>query len=198
LIEPARSYLDLAEQMLDAPPVRLIAIGGLSGTGKSSIARRLGGELGCAPGARILRSDVTRKTMAGKAPEERLPAASYTAEQGHLVYQRLTDLAASLLAQKHMVIVDAVLAQPDERLAIEAVAREAGVPFTGFWLQTSDTVRADRVSRRTMDASDADATIVMRQTKAGIAAPDDWKAISTDGSLDEAAACLLALAQAKS
>ena len=61
----ARSYLELAAQFLRPRSCRLIAIGGLSGTGKSTLAAALAPCLG----ARVLRSDVIRKRLFGVAPE---------------------------------------------------------------------------------------------------------------------------------
>ncbi len=52
-------------------------IGGLPGTGKSTLARALAPELGAAPGALVLRSDEIRKRRHGVAPEQRLPADAY-------------------------------------------------------------------------------------------------------------------------
>ena len=49
------------------------AIGGLQGTGKSTLARALAPDLGPAPGALVLRSDEIRKRLLGRAPEETLP-----------------------------------------------------------------------------------------------------------------------------
>ena len=70
----ARRYLELAAQFLRPRSCRLIAIGGLSGTGKSTLAAALAPCLG----ARVLRSDVIRKRLFGVAPETQLPASAYT------------------------------------------------------------------------------------------------------------------------
>ncbi len=79
-IDQAQSYLDLAISLLVPPSVQLIAIGGASGTGKSTLARYLAPSLCGAPGARIIRSDVLRKRMAGVGSETPLSADFYTAE----------------------------------------------------------------------------------------------------------------------
>ncbi|HSA81548.1 MAG TPA: phosphotransferase, partial [Geminicoccaceae bacterium] len=54
-IEAARAYLGLAAGFLAPAPSRLVAIGGVSGTGKSTLARTLAPALGAAPGAVVLR-----------------------------------------------------------------------------------------------------------------------------------------------
>src|SRR5262249_5530613 len=69
----AREYLALARRLLTPEPPRLVAIGGLSGTGKSTLAYGLAPDLGATPGARVVRSDIVRKRLMGVAPEVRLP-----------------------------------------------------------------------------------------------------------------------------
>ena len=44
------------------------------------------------------------------------------------------------------VIVDAVHAKPEERAAIESLAAEVGVPFTGLWLEAPRDVMRARVA----------------------------------------------------
>jgi hypothetical protein len=61
----ALAYFELAGRYLDPPPPCLVAVGGLSGTGKTTLARALAPDLGAAPGALHLRSDVLRKQLAG-------------------------------------------------------------------------------------------------------------------------------------
>src|SRR6201993_4356368 len=79
----ARSYLELAAQFLRPRSCRLVAIGGLSGTGKSTLAAALAPSLG----ARVLRSDVIRKRLFAVAPETRLPPTAYTSQVSRRVYQ---------------------------------------------------------------------------------------------------------------
>ena len=65
--------------MIEPPPPRLVAVGGLSGTGKSALARALAPDLGPAPGAVVLRSDIERKALFGKDEQDKLPADAYAA-----------------------------------------------------------------------------------------------------------------------
>ncbi len=156
-------YFRAACAFLQAPPARLVAVGGLAGTGKSTLAAGLAPALAPAPGAVILRSDIERKAMAGKGETERLPPSAYSEGATQAVYARLRERAALALQAGHSVIVDAVHAHPDERVAIEAVAQDASVPFDGVWLEAPTPVLIERVSRRKGDASDADAAIVAQQ-----------------------------------
>ena len=178
--EEAQQYLELALSLLSPPSPRLIAVGGLSGTGKSTLARALAPSFGAAPGAVVLRSDLIRKEMAGVDPAMRLPAESYTREASTAVYARLCERAAQALAAGHAVVADAVFADPAERAAIEAVARKVGAAFNGLWLEGSQAVLEARIAARRGDASDATVEVLRRQTGFDLGAMG-WARVNADG-----------------
>jgi aminoglycoside phosphotransferase family enzyme/predicted kinase len=188
--EQGLPYLDLASAMLAPPPARLVAVGGLQGTGKSRLARALAPALGAAPGALVLRSDEIRKRRAGLAPEARLPAASYTPEASAAVFAELTALAAEALRGGHAAIADAAFLRPEERAAIEAARGDA--PFQGFWLEAPIEVLRARVEARRGDASDADAT-VLDAAAARDAGPIGWHRLDAAGDPIPAARNVLGL-----
>ena len=161
-------YLARAEAMLAPPPPRLVAVGGLQGTGKSRLARALAPALGAAPGALVLRSDEIRKRRAGRAPEERLPPEAYAPEASAAVFAELDALAAEALRGGHAVIADAAFLRDSERDAIEA-ARGAA-PFTGFWLEAPLPVLRARIESRRGDASDADVAVLEAAAARGVGA----------------------------
>ena len=175
LLETQR-YLDLAMRYITPSKARLIAIGGLSGTGKSTLARRLASDIGPAPGAVALRSDVIRKQLAGVDALERLGDDAYSAAMTARVYATIADRAREALLAGHGVIVDAVHARPAERDAIEAVARECGVRFQGIWLEASPDILASRIMKRRHDASDATVEILRRQLGYSLG-PIGWEKI---------------------
>lgn len=180
----ARGYLDAALAFLDRKPPRLIAVGGLSGTGKSTLAGKLAPLRGGAPGARWLRSDVLRKRLAGVLPEQPLPPEAYTREHSAEVYRTLLEEARRTLAAGVDVIVDAVFADPAERRAAADAAAHCGVPFTGLWLEApADTMRT-RVGVRHGDASDANAAVVDRQLSYDLGDLGTWRRINAGGSPD--------------
>lgn len=164
----ARQYLDMATTLLDVPTPRLIAIGGLSGTGKSTLARAIAPGLGGAPGALIVRSDEIRKRLLGVEPTTRLGPEGYTPAVTTRVYEAMARVAAEALAAGRTVVADAVHGTPAQRTGIAGVAREAGVSFTGLWLEAPQPVLQTRVETRPPDASDADAEIVKRQSMSEI------------------------------
>jgi predicted kinase len=149
--------------MIDPPPPQLIAVGGLSGTGKSVLARALGPHILPEPGALVLRSDVQRKTLFKVAEIEKLPAEAYTPEVTARIYETLAGKAQRALAAGHSVIVDAVFARPRERAPLEELARKIQVNFHGLFLTADLATRMARVGKRVNDASDADAKVAKSQ-----------------------------------
>ncbi|MDW6020298.1 AAA family ATPase [Mesorhizobium sp. BAC0120] len=163
LAAEAQSYFDLARMLLDERPACLIAIGGLSGSGKTTVAEALAAYVGQPPGARIVESDRIRKAMHGVPPETRLPEKAYRPEVSTRVYREMAWRASLILAEGGSVVADAVFDIPLNRARIESVASEAGVPFTGVWLHAEPTVLWQRVSERRHSASDATVDILSRQ-----------------------------------
>ena len=161
--DDGRHYLELARACLEPPPPCLIAIGGLSGAGKSTVARLLAPQLGGVPGALVLQSDVVRKRLFGVDPESRLPDSAYSPSASRRTHAALRDSAHLALATGATVVVDAVHARPKERREIETVATEAGAYFVGFWLDAPRQTLRDRVARRGCDVSDATVDVVGQQ-----------------------------------
>jgi aminoglycoside phosphotransferase family enzyme/predicted kinase len=159
----ARAYLNDAEAALTPQRPRLVAIGGLSGTGKSTLAAALAPELGRPPGARCLRSDVTRKLLFGTDPETPLPPPAYAPDITEHVYRDLRAGAAAALRAGYAAVIDAVSLRDDERRAFAAVAANAGVSFTGLWLEAPADTLIARVGARSGDSSDASPAIVAQQ-----------------------------------
>ncbi len=162
----------------------LVAVGGLSGTGKSVQARMIAPLLAPLPGAVVLRSDVLRKQVFGVDETDRLPAAAYQAEVSGRVYQMLEQRAGQILSQGHSVVVDAVFAREDERAATEAVAQKMNVSFNGIFLTTDLATRQRRIGQRTADASDATAKIAEFQENYDIGRLG-WATIDASGTPEQ-------------
>src|SRR5262249_19748224 len=148
LITAARTYFRLASALIAPQPPSLVAIGGLSGTGNSLLARALAPDLPPAPGAIVLRSDAERKALLGVAETDHLPADAYTVVAAARTYSALADKAGRITAAGHSVIVDAVFAEPHQRTAIAAVARANGVAFRGLFLTAALATRIGRLGTR--------------------------------------------------
>jgi aminoglycoside phosphotransferase family enzyme/predicted kinase len=184
IAEAARAYFRLATRLIAPPAPSLLAVGGLSGTGKSVLARALAPDLLPAPGAVVLRSDVERKAMFGLAETERLTPQAYSPDVTARVYASLADKARRITAAGHSAVVDAVYAQPQERAAIMAIAARAGVKFRGLFLTATLATRVARVGARSKDASDADPTIARGQ-ESYVLGHMDWTDVDASGTADE-------------
>ena len=184
----ARDYFALAQTLLAPPPPQLIAVGGLSGTGKSLLARALAPNVLPEPGAVWLRSDVERKALCGVAESERLPQAAYAREVTAKVYDELTGKARRVLAAGHSAVIDAVFATADERRAIAQAAGAAS--FHGLFLSAPLSTRVARVGSRQGDASDADAAVARAQERYDLG-PLNWQRVDAAGTPEQT------LAQAK-
>jgi len=182
--EEARSYLALAGQVLEPAQTELLAVGGLSGTGKSTVAAILGARLGRAPGARVLRSDVFRKRLAGVPPETRLPARSYTKRANAETYTALFESANDHLLFGTSVVLDAVFGSRSERDVAESLGTRDRVPFTGLWLEAPEADRLARVHERTGDASDATWKVVHEQSRRSVGELAHWHRMKANRPLE--------------
>lgn len=188
----AREYLAMAIAFLDPAPSRLIAVGGFSGTGKSTLARALAPGVGAAPGAVIVRSDEVRKALSGVPVFEPVGPEGYSDAMNARVYQILVERVGETLRAGHSVVADAVFSRPQDRAALEGVAAATGTPFCGLWLEAPETVLTARVDARGPDASDADATVVRHQVRQD-PGPINWHRIDANSRVDRVLARAAAL-----
>jgi aminoglycoside phosphotransferase family enzyme/predicted kinase len=154
----ARAYLARAGDYQAPAIATVLAIGGLPGTGKSTLARRMAPALGPAPGAVVLRSDEIRKRHFGVKPEAKLPQAAYAEAVNADIAAQLVAGVRAVAAAGHAVIADAMFLDKGARAAVQAAAGAA--PFTGLWLTAPMAVLRARVAARRGDASDADVTVL--------------------------------------
>jgi aminoglycoside phosphotransferase family enzyme/predicted kinase len=143
----ARRYVALALDFARESRPALVVVCGLSGSGKSTVARRLVDRLGF----EWLRSDEIRKRLAGVAPDERLSdgyaTGAYSREFTQKTYAALLSEAAARLHDGAGVIVDATFAAPAHRAEALALAAHAQVPV----LFVECTASHDEIVRRLTD-----------------------------------------------
>ncbi len=186
-IDDVHSYARLAGDVVEPQRPQLIVIGGLSGTGKTTLAQAIAAHVGTPPGAIHLRSDVERKLMHGVEMTHRLPPETYTPEARDAVYQRVLERAESVLRAGHPVVVDAVFLDAQSRGEVRALAARTGAAFRGFWLEAETLQMMARVTHRRADASDADPQVVAQQVRTVSGAPEDWQRVSTRGEVQDVA-----------
>jgi uncharacterized protein len=180
----ARGYFAFAQRAIAPPAPKFIAVGGLSGTGKTRLARMLAPHIGSMPGAVIVRSDVERKALFGAGETDRLPGEAYTPQATERVYAVLQDKARRILAAGHPILVDAVFAQAQERAALAAAAKAANIPLRGLFLTADLATRIARVGARVRDASDADEKIARAQESYDLGRLD-WTQINASGTPED-------------
>jgi aminoglycoside phosphotransferase family enzyme/predicted kinase len=161
-----RGHLALAERLSRPAPAALVAMHGLSGSGKTTVSQRLLEALG----AVRLRSDVERKRLHGLAAQARTGSAPggglYTAADDRLTYERLAALADECLAAGWPVIVDATFLERRWRELFRDYARERAVPFVLLACAAPEETLRGRVAARergAADASEAGIAVLERQ-----------------------------------
>jgi uncharacterized protein len=182
--QEAKRYFDLAGGLAMPKPALLVAIGGLSGTGKSVLARGLAGVIEPAPGAVIVRSDVLRKRLFHVTETTSLPDAAYQTETSQRVYEMLAQTAQRLLAQGCSVILDAAFMQESQRAGLSDLARKHDAAFVGLFLTADLATRLARIAQRKRDASDATRDVALKQESAAIGAID-WHMVDASGTPDD-------------
>ncbi|MGB3243562.1 MAG: AAA family ATPase [Sulfitobacter sp.] len=190
----AERYLAEAVSILSSPKPALVLVGGLSGSGKSTVARELAPQIGSVPGAVVLRSDTERKALRGAKLQTHLAAAAYTPEARAAIYDRMLRRACNILQTGHSVLIDATFLDPSDRDKAAAIAEKAGVSLQRFWLDAPLDVLVARVTARHGDASDADADVVRAQY-ASATQPEDWQVITAMGTIAETVARVKAVLQ---
>ncbi len=178
----AERYLDIAlEFLIGEHTPRLVAVGGYSATGKSTLAGSLAMLLNGRLGAVLLRSDVVRKRLLNQEPEAPLAEEGYGQAHSAAVYRRLMKDARRVLRAGQPVVLDATFLDAASRTAAEETAANASVPFDGVWLTAPREVLMKRIKARSSGASDATARILEKQLARGVD-PGAWHVVQADGS----------------
>jgi predicted kinase len=170
----AGPYAELTLRHLRAGQPRLLLVGGLPGTGKSTLAGMLADEFG----AVLLSSDRLRKELAGLQPRQRANAeyrtGLYSDEQSRRTYDELLHRAATLLDEGETVVLDASWVRSRDRDRAGEVAAHGHSPLTALRCVAPVEVTAQRLRERRGDVSDADPHIA----HAMAAEADPWPTAS--------------------
>jgi uncharacterized protein len=164
----ARQLAGIALRHLRAGAVTLVLIGGLPGTGKSTLAGAVADELGWT----VLSSDRLRKELAGLPPEHSAAVAYgtgiYTEAWSERCYAELLHRAVALLGRGESVLLDASWTSAEERAAAAAAAAAASAGLVQLCCAASPELARLRMRSRPGTTSDADAAIA-RQMSAAMA-----------------------------
>ncbi len=137
----------------------LIAVGGLIGTGKSTLA----GLIGMLTGFPVLSSDVERKKLAGAAPTERkaeeFQQGIYREEFTDKTYARLLEAADRCLGLGRGAVIDATFAAARRRRPFVELAHRHGAAALFIECTSAERIVQARLAARRADpaaVSDAD------------------------------------------
>jgi uncharacterized protein len=151
----AKQLADLALRHLRAGVVTLVLIGGLPGTGKTTLAESVGASLGWA----VLSSDRVRKEIAGLPPHadgrSAFGTGIYTSEWTARTYGELLRRAGELLAHGESAILDASWTSGELRSAATRVARAHHAHLIEVLCTAAAEVADRRLLTRPRGASDA-------------------------------------------
>lgn len=158
----AVQYYKLAWQYTQPRQGELILMSGLSGSGKSTVARQLARKLR----AIHLRSDAVRKHLGGIPLSERGGEELYTAEMTHKTYARLLSLGIMLATQGYPVILDAKYDRQQLRQAAIAAAESEQLPLQILHCTAPIELLQERLQNRRGDIADATADLLSAQQAA--------------------------------
>jgi aminoglycoside phosphotransferase family enzyme/predicted kinase len=155
----AGRYYTLAWHYTKPRAGRLILMSGLSGSGKSTVARQLARKLE----AIHIRSDAVRKHLGGIPLQERGGAELYSAAMTEKTYERLLELGVTLASQGWTVILDAKYDRTQMRGLAIARAEAQQIPLQILHCSAPTEILHDRLQKRTGDIADATADLLSKQ-----------------------------------
>ncbi|MFF7640921.1 AAA family ATPase [Streptomyces canus] len=187
----ARRLVTTALRHLRASAVGLTLVGGLPGSGKSTLSGALADRLGVT----LLSSDRLRKELAGIPAEQPAAAAYgegiYSPEWNEKTYAALLDRAATLLSLGESVVLDATWHDAQRREAALRMAERTHADLVALHCHVPDETTAARLATRAPGASDADRHVAATMAATEPPWPEAVR-IDTSGSLQAAVAQALA------
>jgi uncharacterized protein len=157
------AHIQLALRHAQPPAPLLVLMHGLSGSGKSHLARRLAPLL---PAAWV-RSDLERKRLHGLDPNVAAPAGVgkglYDEANSQRTYTRLKEIARTALGAGFSVVVDAAFLDSARRECFTALALECGARPVVLACEAPPEVLRERIAARQGDPSDAGLDVLEEQ-----------------------------------
>jgi aminoglycoside phosphotransferase family enzyme/predicted kinase len=157
--DTAALYYRLAWKCSQTKAGKLFMMSGLSGSGKTTVARQLARQTN----AIHIRSDAVRKHLGGIPLMQRGGDDLYTPEMTQKTYDRLLDLGIKLANQGYTVILDAKYDRQALRQPVIAAAAAHDLSVQILHCDAPSEVLRDRLNQRTGDIADATADLLPKQ-----------------------------------
>ncbi len=123
----AKNYFRIAtDSVRQLQELTIIMVAGLSGTGKTSVARGIAGELGL----RVVSTDAIRKKLFGdKEKQFGYGKGKYDKQSNQLTYQKMLEMGAELLKKDGGVVLDATFIRNSDRENVKQLAKSIGAKY---------------------------------------------------------------------
>ena len=157
--QEAGLYYKLAWEYTRQKPGRILMMSGLSGSGKSTVARRLSGRINAVQ----IRSDAVRKHLGGIALNERGNEELYSQEMTQKTYERLLELGLILAGQGFAVILDAKYDRQQLRERVIKECESQQLPLNILHCAAPVEVLRSRLENRIGDITDATVDLLETQ-----------------------------------
>lgn len=149
------ALLDLVVDHLQRARIRLVLVGGLPGSGKSTFAQQLADDFGWT----VLSSDEIRRDL-GLRYEDLQDEVAYTPETVAKVYDAMRHRAEHLLGRGMSVVLDATWTSAKERAAARALADDNAATILEIRCEAPLATLRQRVRSREASTSEATAGVV--------------------------------------
>ena len=162
----------------------MIAVGGMSGSGKTTIGHALGH---ITPGAIFLDSDVLKKKMFGVDPLTTLPDAVYAPDQIQKFIKFIREEVAKEMKNHDVVIVTGLFIDDISRIEQRAFAEKSDADFIGIYLHAPLSVIFSRFQKRDDTPSDATLEVIKRQARMLLGKNkkyENWAVVDSDQSFE--------------
>lgn len=157
--QTAARYYQLAWEYTQPKAGQIILMSGLSGSGKSTVAR----QLSALTGGIQIRSDAVRKHLAGIGLNQRGDDSLYSLEMTQKTYDRLLTLGTTLAQQGYTVILDAKYDRQELRQAVLEAATERQISIHILYCTAPAPILQERIQGRVGDISDATTEVLTQQ-----------------------------------
>lgn len=188
--------LDLVQRHLDDAQVRVVLLGGLPGSGKTSVATALSGRL---PATHVssdrIRAELGGSTSAGCGFDRGRYAPAVT----EWIYAEMLRRAARATSMGEHVVLDASWSSGAHRMAARRMAADAGAVLVELRADVDDSIAAVRIENRARVPGGSEATVAVRdQMRRGF---DPWigaAVLDTNRPFDEVVASAYDVATCRS